>query len=54
MVITSVHPSVLTNGPLLGTLDFSKFLYQTVFVFPQMKDTKHIRQDFYSVAWVMP
>ena len=19
-----------------------------------MKDTKHIRQDFYSVAWVMP
>ena len=23
-------------------------------VFAQMKDTKHIRRDFYSVAWVMP
>ena len=23
-------------------------------VFSQMKDTKHIRQDFHSVAWVMP
>ena len=23
-------------------------------VFSQMKDTKHIRRDFHSVAWVMP
>ena len=23
-------------------------------MFSQMKDTKHIRQYFYSVAWVMP
>ena len=23
-------------------------------MFSKMKDTKHIRQDFYSVAWVMP
>ena len=30
------------------------FLYQTLCVFSQMKDTKHIRGDFYSVAWVMP
>ena len=33
---------------------FQRFLYQTVCVFSQMKDTKHIRRDFYSVAWVMP
>ena len=32
----------------------SKFLYQTVCLFSQMKDTKHIRRDFNSVAWVMP
>ena len=30
-----------------------RFLYQTLRVFSQMKDTKHIRQDFHSVAWVM-
>ena len=30
------------------------FLYQTVCVFSQMKDTKHFRRDFYSVSWVMP
>ena len=23
-------------------------------MFSQLKDTKHIRQDFHSVAWVMP
>ena len=33
---------------------FQKFLIQTFCVFAQMKDTKHIRWDFYSVAWVMP
>ena len=27
---------------------------QTLCVFSQMKDTKHIRWDFHSVAWVMP
>ena len=32
----------------------SKFLYQTLCVFSQMKDTKHISRDFFSVAWVMP
>ena len=33
---------------------FQRFLYQTLCVFSQMKDTKHIRRDFYSVARVMP
>ena len=35
-------------------VNFKDFLYQTVFVFSQMKDTKHIRQEFHSVTWVMP
>ena len=33
---------------------FQRFLYQTLCVFSQMKDTKHFRRDFHSVAWVMP
>ena len=33
---------------------FQRFLYQTLCVFSQMKDTKHIRRNFNSVAWVMP
>ena len=33
---------------------FQIFLNQTLFVFSQMKDIKHIRRDFHSVAWVMP
>ena len=33
---------------------FQRFLYQILFVFSQMKDTKHVRRDFYSVTWVMP
>ena len=28
------------------------FFNQTLCVFSQMKDTKHIRQDFHSVPWV--
>ena len=35
-------------------MSISKILYQILCVFSQMKDTKHIRGDFYSVAWVMP
>ena len=31
---------------------FQIFLNQTFF--SQMKDIKHIRQDFHSVSWVMP
>ena len=33
---------------------FQRFINQTLCVFSQMKDIKHIRQDFHSVAWVMP
>ena len=33
---------------------FQRCLCQTLCVFSQMKDTKHIRRDFYSVAFVMP
>ena len=28
---------------------FQRFLYQTLCVFSQMKDTKHIRRDFHSL-----
>ena len=35
-------------------MSISKIFYLTLHVFSQMIDTKHIRQDFYSVAWVMP
>ena len=35
-------------------MSISKILYQILCVFAQMKDTKHIRRDFYYVAWVMP
>ena len=33
---------------------FQRFLNQTLCVFSQMKDIKHIRRDFHLVAWVMP
>ena len=33
---------------------FQRFLNQTLRVFSQMKDIKHIRWDFYLAAWVMP
>ena len=32
----------------------AKIFIQTLCVSSQMKDTKHIRGDFHSVAWVMP
>ena len=35
-------------------VNFKDFLYQILCVFSQMKDTKHVRWDFYSVTWVMP
>ena len=37
---------------LVYHVNFKDFLYQTLCVFLQMKDTKHIRQDFHSVTWV--
>ena len=33
---------------------FQRFLNQTLCVFSQMNDIKHIRQDFHLAAWVMP
>ena len=33
---------------------FQNFLNQSVCVFSQLKDIKHMRRDFHSVAWVMP
>ena len=30
------------------------FLNQTLCIFSQMKDIKHIRRDFHLAAWVMP
>ena len=33
---------------------FQRFSNQTLCVFSQMKDIKHIRWDFHSLAWVMP
>ena len=32
---------------------FQRFLNQTLCVFSQMKDKKHIRRDFHLAAWVM-
>ena len=31
-----------------------RFLYQTLYVFLQIKDRKHIEQNFHSVAGAMP
>ena len=31
-----------------------RFLYQTLCAVLQIKDRKHIEQNFHSVAWVMP
>ena len=33
---------------------FQRFLNQTLCVFSQMKEIKHIRRDCYSLSWVMP
>ena len=33
---------------------FQRFLYQTLCVFSQIKDLKHIQQNFHSVTWVTP
>ena len=32
---------------------FQRFLYQTLCVFSQIKDTKHFEHDFHSVAWAI-
>ena len=33
---------------------FHRFVYQTLYVFDQLKDIKNTRRDFYLVAMVMP
>ena len=33
---------------------FQRFLNQTLCVFSQMKDIKHIRRDFHLAAWIKP
>ena len=33
---------------------FQRFLNETLCIFSQMKDIKHIRRDFHSASWVMP
>ena len=33
---------------------FQRFLNQTLCVFSQIKDIKHIRGNFHSLPWVMP
>ena len=38
---------------LEGQISFN-FNFKDFYMFSQMKDTKHIGQDFHSVAWVMP
>ena len=51
-------------GPLGGTKwsniiksqlqsQFQRYLKQTLCVFSQMKDIKHVRRDFHSIPWVM-
>ena len=35
-------------------VNFKDVLYQTLCVFSQMKDIKHIKKDLYSNTWVMP
>ena len=39
-----------SKGQISLTCQFQRFLYQTLCVFSQIKDRKHIEQNFYSVA----
>ena len=41
-----------SKGQISFTCQFQRFLYQTLF--SQIKDRKHIEQNFHSVAMVMP
>ena len=43
-----------SKGQISLTYQFQRFLYQTLCVFSQIKDRKHIEQNFHSVAKVMP
>ena len=53
----SPPPGEGSKGQIPFNFDYKvnfKDFYTKLCVFSQMKDTKHIRQDFHSVAWVMP
>ena len=56
----ALPPGALGRGQnvnhLISTIRSISFFYkyQTLYVFSQMKTTKHIRRDFHSVALVMP
>ena len=43
-----------SKGQISLTCQFQRFLYQTLCVSSQIKDRKHIKQNFHSVAKVMP
>ena len=43
-----------SKGQISLTCQFQRFLYQTLCVFSQITDRKHIEQNFHSVAKVMP
>ena len=43
-----------SKGQISLTCQFQRFLYQTLCVFSQIKDRKHIEQNFHSAAEVMP
>ena len=42
------------GGAKRSNIQFQIFLNQTLCVFLQMKNIKHIRRDFHSVSWVIP
>ena len=44
----------VTYHKISSQSQFQRFLNQTLCVFSQMKDIKHIRRDFHSVSWFMP
>ena len=45
---------VRSKGQISLICQFQRFLYQALCVFSQIKDRKHIEQNFHSVAKVMP
>ena len=47
-------PGEGSKGQISLNFNYKDFLYHTLCLFSQMKDTKHIRQGFNSVHWVMP
>ena len=46
-------PGEGSKGQISFNFNF-KVNFKDFYMFSQMKDTKHIRRDFNSVAWIMP